>query len=99
MLFRKQNGTDVRKRLSACRDDLAALQRDARDLANDVSVVTRNGASRAARQAGDALDFVSNRLNNRPRFDVATIARDQRLTIIAAFAGAGVVIGALLTRR
>ena len=99
MLFRKRNGTDVRKRLSACRDDLAALQRDARDLANDVTEVTRNSANRAAKQAASALDYVSTQLDNRPRFDVTAISRDRRLTIVAAFAGAGAVIGALLTRR
>lgn len=99
MLFRKRNGTDVRKRLSACRNDLAALQRDARDLANDVTEVTRNGANRAAKQAATALDYVSTQLDKRPRLNVAAISRDRRLTIVAAFAGAGAVIGALLTRR
>ena len=99
MLFRKRNGTDVRKRLSACRNDLAALQRDARDLANDVTEVTRTSANRAAKQAATALDFVSTQLDKRPRLNVANISRDRRLTIVAAFAGAGAVIGALLTRR
>ncbi len=99
MLFRKRNGTDVRKSLSACRDDLVALQRDARELATGVSEVTRHGATRAAKQANDAYGYVSKQIANRPRFSVATMAREQRLTIIAAFASAGAVIGALLTRR
>jgi ElaB/YqjD/DUF883 family membrane-anchored ribosome-binding protein len=99
MLFRTRNGSDVRKSLSACRDDLAALQKDARELANGVSEVTRSGATRAARQASDALDYVSNRIATRPRVDVVAVARDKRFTIIAAFAGAGAIIGALLTRR
>jgi hypothetical protein len=99
MLFRKRNGTDVRKSLSACRNDLAALQRDARELATGVSEVTRSGANRAAKQAASALDYVSTQLDNRPRFNVATISRDRRLTIVAAFAGAGAIIGALLIRR
>ena len=99
MIFRKRSSTDVRKSLSACRDDLAALQRDARELATGVSEVTRNGATRAAKQANDAYGYVSKQIANRPRFAVATVARQQRLTIVAAFAGAGAVIGALLTRR
>jgi len=99
MLFRTRNGSDVRKSLSACRDDLAALQKDARELANGVSEVTRNGATRAAKQASDAFDYVSNRIATRPRLDVAAVTRDRRLTIVAAFAGAGAIIGALLTRR
>ncbi|HTW34689.1 MAG TPA: hypothetical protein VMD53_08725 [Rhizomicrobium sp.] len=99
MLFRKRNGTDVRKSLSACRDDLAALRRDARELATGVSEVTRTSATRAAKQAGGAYDYVSKQIASRPRFDVATVAREQRLAIVAAFAGAGAIIGALLTRR
>jgi hypothetical protein len=102
MLFRKRNGTDVRKSLSACRDDLTALQRDARELATGVSEVTRNGATRAAKQANDAYDYVSKQIANRPRFNTATavsVAREQRFSIIAAFAGAGAIIGALLTTR
>jgi hypothetical protein len=99
MLFRKRNGTDVRRSLSACRDDLVALQRDARELATGVSEVTRTGANRAARQASDAYGYVSKQIANRPRFSVATISREQRFSIIAAFAGAGAIIGALLTRR
>lgn len=99
MLFRKRNGTDVRKSLSACRDDLVALRRDARELATGVSEVTRNGATKAARQASDALDYVSNQIATRPRFDVANVARDQRVAVIAALAGAGAIIGVLLTRR
>lgn len=99
MLFRRRNGTDVRKSLTACRDDLAALQRDARELATGVSQVTRSGATRAAKQANEAYDYVSKQIASRPRFNVATVAREQRLTIVAAFAGAGAIIGALLTRR
>lgn len=99
MLFRRRNGTDVRKSLSACRDDLAALQRDARELATGVSEVTRHGATRAAKQANEAYDYVSKQIASRPRFSVATVAREQRIAIIAAFAGAGAIIGALLTRR
>ena len=99
MLFRKRNGTDVRKSLSACRDDLAALQRDARELAGGVSEVTRTSANRAAKQANDTYDYVAKQVANRPRFNVATVARKQRLSIIAAFASAGAIIGALLTRR
>jgi len=106
MLFRKRNGTDVRKSLSACRDDLMALQRDARELANGVSEVTRTNASRvakqasrAAKQATDTYDYVSKQIANRPRFDAATVVRQQRFSIIAAFAGVGAIIGALLTAR
>ena len=99
MLFRKRNTTDVRKSLSACRADLMALQRDARELAGGVSEVTRTNANRAAKQANEAYDYVSKQIANRPRFNVATTAREQRLKIIAAFAGAGAIIGALLTRR
>jgi ElaB/YqjD/DUF883 family membrane-anchored ribosome-binding protein len=102
MLFRKRNSTDVRKSLSACRDDLAALQRDARELATGVSEVTRNGATRAAKQANDAYGYVSKQIANRPRLStqaVATVARQQRFSIIAAFAGFGAIIGALLTSR
>lgn len=106
MLLRKRNGTDVRKSLSACRDDLMALQRDARELASGVSEVTRTNAnrvakraSRAAKQATDTYDYMSKQIANRPRFDVATVARQQRVGVIAAFAGAGAIIGALLTRR
>jgi ElaB/YqjD/DUF883 family membrane-anchored ribosome-binding protein len=102
MIFRKRSSTDVRKSLSACRDDLAALQRDARELATGVSEVTRSGANRAAKQANSAYDYVSKQIANRPRFNAATaatVAREQRFSIIAAFAGAGAIIGALLTAR
>jgi hypothetical protein len=106
MLFRKRNSTDVRKSLSACRDDLVALQRDALELATGVSEVTRTGANRAAKQATraakqatEAYGYVSKQISNRPRFDVATVARQQRFSIIAAFAGAGAIIGALLVSR
>jgi hypothetical protein len=84
MRWRRRNGADVRKHLLACRDDLVALQRDARNLANDFTEVTRDGAGRAAKQASTALDYVSGQLNGRSGL---------------ALAGAGAIIGALLTRR
>jgi ElaB/YqjD/DUF883 family membrane-anchored ribosome-binding protein len=102
MRFRRRNGSDVGKHLSACRDDLVALQRDARELASEVTEVTKNGANRAVKQASDAYGYVSNRLNGRPVVNMAAVQRaahDRRLTIVAFFAGAGAVIGALLTRR
>ena len=97
MRWRRRNGTDVRKSLLACRDDLVALQRDARNLANDVTEVTRDGAGRAAKQAGSALDYVSGQLNGRGALVVSP--RAQRFAVIASLAGAGAIIGALLTRR
>jgi len=102
MLFRKRSTADVRKSLSACRDDLAALQRDALELATGVSEVTRSSANRAAKQANSAYDYVSKQIANRPRLSTATavtVARRQRFSIIAAFAGFGAIIGALLTAR
>jgi hypothetical protein len=99
MRWRRRNGTDVRKHLLACRDDLAALQRDARNLASDVTEVTRDGAGRAAKQASTALDYVSGQINGYSRFGVVAAARSQRFAVIASLAGAGAIIGALLTRR
>ncbi|HKD23114.1 MAG TPA: hypothetical protein VKB71_13945 [Rhizomicrobium sp.] len=106
MRWRRRNGTDVRKHLQACRDDLVALQRDARNLATGVTEVTRDGAGRAAKQASTALDYVSGQingysrqLNGYSRSDVVAAVRSQRFAVIASFAGAGAIIGALLTRR
>jgi ElaB/YqjD/DUF883 family membrane-anchored ribosome-binding protein len=99
---RKRNGTDVRKHLSACRNDLAALQKDARELANDISGVTRDGATRAARSASNALDLVSSRLDGVAQIDSGSVrrfARSQPLVAIAFLASAGAVLGHLLSRR
>lgn len=100
MFARRRRISDVRKHFSAFRNNLSALQRDARELANDVSDLTIGNANRATKWAGAALDTVSTSMDGLNTIKpVRRAMKNQPLAAIAISVGTGVIIGAFLSRR
>jgi ElaB/YqjD/DUF883 family membrane-anchored ribosome-binding protein len=95
---RRSRAQEIEARLEALKSDFHALQDDLRGLADGVSGAASDAVHVTNRAAGDALESVSGWTNDNLG-SLQDSVRRQPLAAVILSAGAGALVGALLSRR